>query len=96
MVNDALTLCRTLGYDFNVVEFALEDGVPYAIDLLDPAPDADVHSVGEANFEWIVENMAQLAIDQALAFTPERRAPALPWNHFMKKKSKAASSSNGD
>ena len=94
MVNDALALCRTLGYDFNVVEFALQDGVPYAIDLLDAAPDADVHSVGEANFEWIVENMAQLAINQALAFVPGRRPAALRWDHFMK--SKAASGNNGD
>jgi glutathione synthase/RimK-type ligase-like ATP-grasp enzyme len=96
IVNDALTLCRTLGYDFNAVEFAVQDGVPYAIDLLDPAPDADVHSLGDANFEWIVENMAQLAIDQALAFTPGRRPALLPWGHFMKSKSKAASSNNGD
>jgi glutathione synthase/RimK-type ligase-like ATP-grasp enzyme len=29
---DALTLCRVLGYDLNTVEFAVEGGVPYAID----------------------------------------------------------------
>ncbi len=55
VVKDALTLCRALGYDLNTVEFAVEKGVPYAIDFLNPAPDADVHSVGEDNFEWIVE-----------------------------------------
>lgn len=92
MVNDALMLCRTLGYDLNAVEFAVENGVPYAIDLLDPAPDADVHSIGEANFEWIVENVAQMAIDQALE--PERRPMPFRWDHFMK--SKAASGNNGD
>ena len=48
--HDALTLCRALGYDLNTVEFAVEDGVPYAIDFMNPAPDADVHSVGEKNF----------------------------------------------
>ena len=41
-----LTLCRALGYDLNTVEFAVEDGVPYAIDFMNPAPDADVNSVG--------------------------------------------------
>jgi len=92
MVTDALMLCRTLGYDLNAVEFAVENGVPYAIDLLDPAPDADVHSIGEANFEWIVENVAQMAIDQAQA--PERRPVPFRWEHFLK--SKAASSNNGD
>ncbi|MDE3195413.1 MAG: hypothetical protein KGN84_03655, partial [Acidobacteriota bacterium] len=43
---DALTICRALGYDLNAVEFAVQDGVPYAIDFLNPAPDADYHSVG--------------------------------------------------
>ena len=38
---DALTLCRALGYDLNTVEFAVEDGVPYAIDFMNPAPDAE-------------------------------------------------------
>ena len=44
---------RALGYDFNTVEFAVRDGVPYAIDFCNPAPDADVHSVGEDNFDWV-------------------------------------------
>src|SRR6266705_5604253 len=43
VVKDARTLCRALGYDLNTVEFAVEDGVPYAIDFLNPAPDADIH-----------------------------------------------------
>ena len=46
MVDDALTLCRALGYDLNTVEFAVEDGVPYAIDFMNPAPDAARESVG--------------------------------------------------
>ena len=33
---DALALCRALGYDLNTVEFAVEGGVPYAIDFLNP------------------------------------------------------------
>jgi glutathione synthase/RimK-type ligase-like ATP-grasp enzyme len=64
---DALTLCRALGYDLNTVEFAVEDGIPYAIDFMNPAPDADVHSVGSQNFEWIVSSMAELAVERALA-----------------------------
>ena len=63
--NDALTLCRALGYDLNTVEFAVENGIPYAIDFMNPAPDADLHSVGPANFEWIVNAMADLAIAKA-------------------------------
>jgi len=62
---DALKLCQALGYDLNTVEFAVEDGIPYAIDFMNPAPDADRNSVGEANFEWIVREVADLAIAKA-------------------------------
>ena len=62
---DALTLCRALGYDLNTVEFAVEDGIPYAIDFMNPAPDADLHSVGKENFEWIVSAVAELAVKKA-------------------------------
>ena len=57
---DCLKLCRALGYDLNTVEFAVEDGIPYAIDFLNPAPDADYHSVGRENFEWIVDAVARV------------------------------------
>ena len=50
VVDDCLKLCRALGYDLNTVEFAVEDGIPYAIDFLNPAPDAESHSVGAENF----------------------------------------------
>ena len=69
---DALKLCRALGYDLNTVEFAVENGIPYAIDFMNPAPDADLHSVGPANFEWIVEHVADMAIAKA------KTAPKLP------------------
>jgi glutathione synthase/RimK-type ligase-like ATP-grasp enzyme len=60
-----LMINNALGYDFNTVELAMRDGVPYAIDFCNPAPDADVHSVGEENFEWIVEAAANMAIRRA-------------------------------
>ena len=63
---DALTLCRELGYDFNTVEFAVRDGVPYAIDFMNPAPDCDSFSVGPDNFEWVLRNAAEILIDRAL------------------------------
>jgi len=66
---DCLTLCRALGYDLNTVEFACEDGIPYAIDFMNPAPDADVNSVGQENFDWIVNNVAELAVRKAKEHT---------------------------
>jgi hypothetical protein len=61
----ALALCEALGYDLNTVEFAVRDGIPYAIDFMNCAPDADVASVGEENFRWIVRAMAEFLIDRA-------------------------------
>jgi hypothetical protein len=75
---DALTLCRALGYDFNTVEFAVENGIPYAVDFMNPVPDADLHSVGPAHFEWIVDHVADMAIAKAKTApqAPELRCSA--------------------
>lgn len=77
---DALKLCQALGYDLNTVEFAVEKGIPYAIDFMNPAPDADLHSVGQASFDWIVREVADLAIAKA------KLAPhvlELKWSAFL-------------
>jgi hypothetical protein len=65
IVGDSIKLCRALGYDLNTLEFAVEDGVPYAIDFLNPAPDAERTSVGDANFDWIVNAVAEFAVKKA-------------------------------
>ena len=81
--NYVLRLNHALGYDFNTVEFAVRDGIPYAIDFCNPSPDADRHSVGEENFEWVVENAANMAIEKALAHRDG--ADNLTWGAYMKK-----------
>ena len=60
-----LKINNYLGYEFNTVELAVRDGVPYAIDFCNPAPDADLQSVGAENFEWVVETAANYAIEKA-------------------------------
>ncbi len=84
---DALTLCRALGYDLNTVEFAVEDGIPYAIDFMNPAPDADRHSVGQENFDWIVDRVARLAVKEAQA---EPAPVELRWAGFLGQAAPAA------
>jgi len=81
VVRDCLTICRTLGYDINTVEFACEGGVPYAIDFLNPAPDADVASVGQDNFDWIVNAVADLAVKKALS--NDNPAREMRWSSFL-------------
>jgi hypothetical protein len=82
MERDARTLCRALGYDLNTVEFAVEKGIPYAIDFLNPAPDADVHSVGQENFDWIVNAVAEMAVK--LAESGADSGKDLRWADFLK------------
>ena len=65
MTDIVLRINNYLGYDFNTVELAIRDGVPYAIDFCNPAPDADLASVGAENFEWVIENAANYAIERA-------------------------------
>jgi len=67
LTRDVLALCTALGYDMNTVEFAVRDGVPYAIDFMNPAPDADYNSVGKENFEWVIQAMAKFAVKKAMA-----------------------------
>ena len=59
---DVKTICKALGYDLNTVEFAIKDGIPYAIDFMNPAPDAELASVGEFNHRWIVDSMTEFIL----------------------------------
>jgi hypothetical protein len=79
IVRDSLALCRALGYDLNTVEFAVENGIPYAIDFMNPAPDAALESVGPENFRWIVDAVAGLAVARAT----RNRPATLPY-HWSK------------
>ena len=79
-----LKINEALGYDLNTVEFAVKDGIPYAIDFCNPAPDADIHSVGQENFDWIVEHTAQFAIEMAKDQTEGKIN--ISWGEFVKNK----------
>lgn len=78
-----LRINKYLGYDFNTVELALRDGVPYAIDFCNPAPDADRNSVGEENFAWVVETAANYAIEKALS--QQDGKDNLTWGEYLKR-----------
>jgi|SRR5258706_9783905 len=58
----SVTLMRALGYDMCSLEFAVRNGVPYAIDFMNPAPDMDVNSLTPHYFQWVLTHMADLVI----------------------------------
>lgn len=72
--NDCKTLCEALSYDMNTIEFAIRDGIPYAIDFLNPAPDMDYWSVGEQYYTWVINAMADLVINYATGKTKPQKA----------------------
>jgi hypothetical protein len=74
VVKDSQTINQALGYEMNTIEFAIKDGVPYAIDFLNPAPDFERERITEFYFEQVVEKMARLVIDRAL-----KGKPSNPW-----------------
>lgn len=89
MTDIVLRINEYLGYDFNTVELAVRDGVPYAIDFCNPAPDADVHSVGAENFEWVVETAANFAIEKALSC--KEGEDNLTWGEYVRRGSNGMS-----
>lgn len=83
MEDIVLRINKYLGYDFNTVELALRDGIPYAIDFCNPAPDAEVTSVGQENFDWVVETAATFAIERAEE--QDEKKDNLTWGEYVKR-----------
>jgi hypothetical protein len=80
VANDVRTLCTALGYDINTVEFAIKDDVPYAIDFMNPAPDAELISVGEFYHKWVTDAVTDLVFKRLA----EKREPSrYRWDAFL-------------
>jgi hypothetical protein len=70
-----------LGYEMNTIEFAVRDGVPYAIDYLNPAPDFERDRITDFYFSHVLEKMSDLVIDRALNPDPARSWPR--WEEML-------------
>lgn len=81
IIHDAQLINRALGYDMNSIEFAVKDGIPYAIDFMNPAPDMDINSITPHYFQWVVKAMADLCIEMALNPKPQRAEQR--WANFV-------------
>lgn len=77
IVDDCIKLVTAFGYDMNTTEWAIRDGIPYAIDFMNPAPDMDVYSLGYEFHRWCVEHMADMVI--RLAKEPRPQIKSLSW-----------------
>jgi len=81
IVDDSLKIVQALDYDMNTIEWAIRDGVPYAIDFMNPAPDMDVNSLGYEFHRWCVEHMADMCI--RLAQQPKPQGVEMRWSKFF-------------
>jgi hypothetical protein len=81
VVRDAQQINLALGYEMNTIEFAIEDGVPYAIDYLNPAPDFEQERITPFYFSHVVEKMARLVVDRALNGHPAQCWPR--WEEML-------------
>ena len=80
VVHDVRTLCSALGYDINTVEFAIKDSVPYAIDFMNPAPDAELQSVGAFFHGWVTEAVTNLVFKRLAEGVQQ---PQYRWDAFL-------------
>lgn len=85
IIDHARELNRALGYDMNSVEFAIKDGVPYAIDFTNPAPDMYPHHILPDNYEWCLEKMTELCITAARE--GRKNDAGHSWQRYLEKKS---------
>jgi hypothetical protein len=83
-IHDAIALTDALGYDMDTVEFAVRDGILYAIDFLNPAPDFDSFSIKGANFDWVLEHMSDLVIDYATGVAEPPWRKDHRWSHHIR------------
>lgn len=67
----ALTLTRAYGYDVNLVEYVVQKESPHLINPTNPAPDLGLNLLGEANFQWSIDKIADFAIDMGHKARPQ-------------------------
>jgi glutathione synthase/RimK-type ligase-like ATP-grasp enzyme len=78
-----LRINKHLGYDFNTIDIALRDDVLYAVDLSNPAADVEKETIGQDNFDWVVDTMATYAIDKAQE--QKNGKDNLTWGEYIRK-----------
>lgn len=81
VVKYAQQINEVMGYDMNSIEFTIKDGVPYAIDFMNAAPDMDINSVTPHYFEWVVKAMADFCIE--MAHNPKPQRAEQRWARFV-------------
>lgn len=81
VVKYAQQINEVMGYDMNSIEFTIKNGVPYAIDFMNPAPDMDINSITPHYFAWAIKTMADFCIE--MAHNPKPQRAEQRWARFV-------------
>jgi len=81
VIQYAQQINEVMGYDMNSIEFTIKDGVAYAIDFMNAAPDMDINSVTPHYFAWVVKAMADFCIE--MAHNPKPQRAEQRWARFV-------------
>lgn len=68
----AHTIARIYGYDLNMSEFVMNHGELYLINATNPSPVIDRELMAPSHFDWIVSELADLAVRRARNPVPLR------------------------
>ncbi len=71
LIKNALTITRAYQYDINMVEFVIKDDIAYVINGTYPTPDINHELMSEEQFQWLVTEMANMAIDRSKRQLPQ-------------------------
>lgn len=77
-----LKICNALGFEFNSIEIALKDGIPYAVDFLNPVPVIEKAFLMKEDYDWILETSANYLIN--LAKEGKSDISDYNWTQFLK------------
>jgi hypothetical protein len=78
VTSTALTIAEVYGYDINMSEYVVRDGEIYLINGTNPSPVMDRELMTAAQFDWIVREIAELAVSRARNPVPLRLPIQLP------------------
>ena len=78
----SIKICAALGFDFNAIEYAVRDGIPYSIDFLQQAPLAKRSYLHEDNFDWLVRTAGDFLVE--LALEGKYHSSEFTWSAFLK------------
>lgn len=77
----SLQINTALDLKFNALEFAIKDGKPFAVNIIDTVPNAEKHILHEAHFEWLVDTTSNYLIE--LAAKGKQHPKEYSWSSYL-------------